>query len=189
MRATPHQVTLLSGVCSLGVIALMACLHPSVGLGIVVALGLLLGFALDSADGQLARLTRTSSPAGEWLDHVIDCAVKLALHSAVLVAWYRRDQPALMLLIPLGFQFVAVLIFFGGTLVPKLQKSVGERPPGAVGRRTSSVLLLAVDHGVVCSSFLLWGWQDGFATVYSVLFAMQTVFLAAFFRIWFTSLH
>ncbi len=61
------------------------------------ALMLLIGYAFDSADGQLSRLTGRSSPAGEWLDHMVDATkvvsmplalgLGLYLHDVVPVAW------------------------------------------------------------------------------------------------------
>ena len=70
------------------------------------------------------------SAAGEWLDHVVDCAKITALHTAVLIAFYRHfDLPAAdgWLLVPLGFQLAAVLIFFGGLLTDKLKPKAGPR--------------------------------------------------------------
>ena len=57
--------------------------------GVVVSLLLILGYALDSADGQLARLLGGGTPEGEWLDHVIDSAKLATIHLAVLVSLYR----------------------------------------------------------------------------------------------------
>lgn len=67
-----NTVTLVSGAITLaGILALMLW-EPSLLSGIVASALLCLGFAFDSADGQLARLTKQSSAAGEWLDHLVD---------------------------------------------------------------------------------------------------------------------
>ena len=47
-------------------------LRPSLPVGVLVAACWSLGYALDSADGQLARLRGGGSLLGEWLDHMID---------------------------------------------------------------------------------------------------------------------
>ena len=61
------------------------------------------GYALDSADGQVARLTGGGSLLGEWLDHMIDSTKIAALHLAVLLhACRHTDLPAGWLLVPLG---------------------------------------------------------------------------------------
>src|SRR4051812_24567831 len=67
---TPTQVTAMSAACATAGIAGLALLEPSVWLGVCIAVALCLGYALDSADGQLARLQGGGSLAGEWLDHV-----------------------------------------------------------------------------------------------------------------------
>src|SRR4051794_1561474 len=67
---TPNQVTLVSAAFSYGAVAALAAAAPSWGLAAAVYAALALGFAFDSADGQLARLLGAGGPAGEWLDHV-----------------------------------------------------------------------------------------------------------------------
>lgn len=188
LGATPNQVTAVSGVFSLTAIVLLAVVEPSVWLGVLVGAMLVLAFMLDSADGQVARLLGTSSARGEWIDHVLDCAVKLALHAAVLIAWYRADEPAGWLALALAFQFVSVLVFFGGILVGKMREN---RPSGgsagtAAERpgRLRPLVLLPVDYGVLCASFLLWGWQDVFVVVYAALFVVTALSFGAFGSRW-----
>ena len=69
---TPNQVTGLSALMTAIALVLVATVRPALWLGILVAFLLLLGYALDSADGQLARLRGGGTKAGEWLDHVVD---------------------------------------------------------------------------------------------------------------------
>ena len=86
--ATPDQVTGISAIhtfLAIGILAL-APMHPWTG--VVVALLLALGYAWDSADGQVARLRGGGSVAGEWLDHFVD-ALKLVLEMDPLV---QADQ-------------------------------------------------------------------------------------------------
>ncbi|MBQ0863397.1 CDP-alcohol phosphatidyltransferase family protein [Streptomyces smyrnaeus] len=188
---TPNRVTLLSAACSFSGVAAVALVRPSWTLGVCVYAALVVGFALDSADGQLARLRGGGSPAGEWLDHVVDCAKIVGLHSAVLISFHRfADLPGQgWLLVPLGFQLVAVLLFFGGLLTDKLRP---RRPDGGAAARPPSpvraVALLPVDHGVFCAVFLLLGAPGAFRTGYAVLFVCYTLFLAAFAVKWFREL-
>jgi phosphatidylglycerophosphate synthase len=174
---SPNAVTLLSGVCSLTAIALIAVVTPTPVLGVVIAFLLALGFALDSADGQLARLRGSGSKSGEFLDHMLDCLVKLTLHLAVLVAWVSADVARRWLLVPIGFQVAAVLLFFGGTLVAILHPRVAAE--AATPRPLRAWLLLPVDHGIVSWSFLLWGFLPAFSAVYALLFAAHVVLLVA----------
>jgi len=178
---TPNAVTLLSGIVSLVAVALVAFVPPTIESGVVIAFLLALGFALDSADGQLARLQGHSSTAGEFLDHMTDLVVKMLLHGAVLVAWFRLGVTGSELLIPLGFQLVAVMLFFGATLAGKLVvRGEGQSEP----TKYRPWILLPADHGAICLSFLVWGWQSAFLVVYLVLFAATTLVLGALSRQW-----
>ncbi|RYF39098.1 MAG: CDP-alcohol phosphatidyltransferase family protein, partial [Comamonadaceae bacterium] len=74
---TPNQVTAVSAVFTFTGIALIAFAPVSIWMGIAVWLLLALGYAWDSADGQVARLRGGGSLSGEWLDHFVD-AVKIS---------------------------------------------------------------------------------------------------------------
>lgn len=189
VHATPNQVSVASGIASGAAIALLALVSPSAGLGVLVAALLALGFALDAADGQLARLRGISTPAGEWLDHVLDCAIKVGLHSAVLIGWYRFwDIRGAWLLVPLAYQLVSLLLFFGGVLVGKLREQQAPTVGGHQGGGLRAWLLLPVDHGVLCLAFLAWGSYSAFRDIYVVLGLATTAFFAAFAVSWFREL-
>lgn len=83
---TPNQVTLVSAAFTFASITAIALAGPTWALGVLVWAGLVVGFAFDSADGQLARLTGRGGPDGEWLDHVVDCAKMVLVHTAVLIS-------------------------------------------------------------------------------------------------------
>lgn len=193
LTLTPNQVTLISAGFSLAAVAVLAVGEPSWGAGIAVWIGLAVGFAFDSADGQLARLRGGGSAAGEWLDHVVDCAKITALHAAVLIAFYRHPghfgvTDEAWLLLPLGFQFIAVVTFFGGLLTEKLKPRPVPGSPAAAPSGLRAVALLPVDHGVFCLVFLLLGAGSGFRWVYAALGAAGGLFLVAFLTKWFREL-
>ncbi|WP_326599346.1 CDP-alcohol phosphatidyltransferase family protein [Streptomyces sp. NBC_01803] len=189
---TPNQVTGVSAVFSFAAVAAVALARPSWPLALAVYAGLVLGFAFDSADGQLARLRAESSPAGEWLDHVVDCAKITALHAAVLISFHRFfELPSDgWLLVPLVFQSAAVLIFFGGLLTDKLKPKSPPRPgeTAAPPSRLRAVALLPVDYGVLCTVFVLLGSERAFRFGYAALCAVYVVFCAAFSVKWFREL-
>jgi phosphatidylglycerophosphate synthase len=177
---SPAHVTAISAVCAAAGIAGLVLFAPSLWLGMAVAAALCLGYAFDSADGQLARLRGGGTLAGEWLDHVVDCAKSLSLHAAVLVAMYRYfDLPhAALLLVPIGFSIVGNTFYFAMMLRDQLlPRSTGRAGPrtGSVAR---SIVLLPVDYGTLCLSFCLWGATDLFLLVYGLLFAINTIFAA-----------
>ncbi|MFE9635361.1 CDP-alcohol phosphatidyltransferase family protein [Streptomyces sp. NPDC006463] len=195
---TPNQVTLVSAAFSFAAAAAVALTEPSWGLGIAVWAALAVGFAFDSADGQLARLRGGGSAAGEWLDHVVDCARLTALHSCVLIAFYRfPDSYGIggagtggdgWLLVPLGFQFAAIVTFFGGLLTEKLKPRPAPGSPAAAPSTVRAVALLPVDYGVFCLVFLLLGGGGLFRWAYAGLGAVAGLFLLAFLAKWYREL-
>ncbi|MFE4213683.1 CDP-alcohol phosphatidyltransferase family protein [Streptomyces sp. NPDC056844] len=194
-RLTPNQVTLISAAFTFTAIAAVALVEPSWQLGILVYAGLAVGFAFDSADGQLARLTGRGGPDGEWLDHVVDCAKMILVHSAVLIAFHRFGSlPGEgWLLLPLGFLFTAVLTFCAGLLREQLGRAAVRTAPapaaaGAPVSRIRAVALLPADYGVFCLVFLLLGAPGVFRAGYAVLAAVHALFLVAFLVKWFREL-
>ncbi|MGW3469952.1 CDP-alcohol phosphatidyltransferase family protein [Saccharopolyspora sp. NPDC000995] len=191
LKATPNQVTAVSALFTFAGIAAVATAAPSWPLGIAVGLALVVGYALDSADGQLARLRGTSSIAGEWLDHVIDSAKIATLHLAVLVCAFRFfDVPSGFLLVPLGYAAVETVMFFAMILNDQLRRghnSGSGAPVPAAGSPSTlrSLLVLPTDYGVLCLTFLLLGSPMAFSVVYGALFLLNTAFLAAALPKWF----
>ncbi|MER6101573.1 CDP-alcohol phosphatidyltransferase family protein [Streptomyces sp. NPDC001832] len=191
---TPNQVTVISAALTFAAIASVALVRPSWGLAVAVYAGLAIGFAFDSADGQLARLTGRGGPDGEWLDHVVDCAKMILVHTAVLISFQRFfDLPAEgWLLLPLGFLFTAVLTFCAGLLREQLGK-VAARPAAGSGAavpvsRVRAVALLPADYGVFCLVFLLLGDRTAFRIGYAMLAVVHALFLVAFLVKWFKEL-
>jgi phosphatidylglycerophosphate synthase len=180
---TPDQITALSGVLTFTGIGLLAAAPPTALAGVLAALLLVAGYALDSADGQLARLRGGGTRAGEWLDHVIDCAKGATIHVAVLVSLYRSTDPdrPLVLLLPIAFGLVTTVMFFGTVLTEQLRRSADASPAGVAGSRSAlrSFVTAPADYGLLCVAFALLGWRPAFLTVYAILFAGTTAYLAA----------
>ncbi|MDI5903938.1 CDP-alcohol phosphatidyltransferase, partial [Streptomyces sp. 12257] len=123
-------------------------------------------------------------------DHVVDCAKVTALHSCVLIAFYRFPEEYGLpgdgwLLVPLGFQFASVVTFFGGLLTEKLKPKAEPGSPAAAPSTLRAVALLPVDYGVFCLVFLLIGGGDLFRWAYAGLGAVAALFLLAFLAKWF----
>lgn len=188
---TPNQVTVLSGIVSWVGILTIALVAPSPVTSVLAVLALLLGYALDSADGQLARLTGGGSVLGEWLDHVLDAVKVPGLHLAVLVAIYRfvaaDDGP--LLLLPLLFALVASVYFFTFILTDQLRRAHGDRRSGRPSASSGSgmlrsVVLLPTDFGVLCLSLATLPWIGAFRLLYGALLIVTVVFLLAAVRKW-----
>lgn len=188
----PDQVTLVSACVTFGGIALLALARPGLPVGLGVALLLVLGYALDAADGQLARLTGTGSLTGEWLDHVVDCLKISTLHLTVALAWYRAGSPTgAWLLVPLVFTVASAVFFFAIILVEQLRRRAGITPAPDTRRPSvlRSLLVLPNDYGLLCLSFALWGWRAGFTAVYALLAAANVGLLVIALVRWYRELR
>lgn len=164
----PNTVTIASATLSFAGITLLVALPPQPLLGPVVAVLLALGYVLDSADGQVARLYGLSSRAGEWLDHVVDAVRSPAIHAGVAVAT-MRTSPDLewFIYVALGYCIVTSAQFLSQILAEALVKGSGGQPNRGGTKR--SLVLLPTDPGVLCWSFVLWGFGGPFRVVYLVL--------------------
>lgn len=115
---------------------------------------------------------------------------------AVLVSFYRYfgfSDPRCLLL-PVVFQFAAVVVFFGGILTEQLRRAERQKsgtggpaaaPPASMLR---SVALLPVDYGVFCAIFLLFGSRDLFTALYCCLLVAHVLFMVAFLAKWYREL-
>jgi phosphatidylglycerophosphate synthase len=188
---TPNAVTAISAAFTGTAITLLALRPASWALGFLVAGCLAVGYAFDAADGQLARLRGGGSPAGEWLDHMVDSVKTSSLHLALLVGLYRFQpvERGPLLLLPLGFCVVAAVLFFGTMLnealraqhgAPTRAQRTGERP--SVLR---SLVVVPTDYGLLCWTFVLLGAPAVFLSVYAFLFVVMTAYLALAAVTWF----
>ena len=191
---TPNAVTAISAVWTGSGIAVLALAPGSWMTGIAVAACLVLGYALDAADGQLARLRGGGSPAGEWLDHMVDVLKIASLHVAVLVGLYRSGAvPDVLLLVPLGFSVVSVVLFFATLLNEALRAEHGvatrSQPTGERPSVVRSLLVLPVDFGLLCCVFVLFGAPTLFMSVYAFLFFAMTAYLVLASVKWFREME
>lgn len=189
---TPNGVTAVSALFTFTGVALLCLVPATWWLGVLVALLLALGYAWDSADGQLARLRGGGSVSGEWLDHFVD-AIKIAsLHLAVAIGLFRfSDLAAPWLLIPLGFSVVGVVTFFGMLLndLLKGKNDIASTHTRGGGTAARSTLLLPTDYGVLCLVFVLWGAPAVFLVAYGILFVLNAGFLALAAAKWFREMR
>ncbi|PZQ87811.1 MAG: CDP-alcohol phosphatidyltransferase [Leifsonia xyli] len=194
---TPNQVTAVSATLTACGIALIAFVDPSWWLGLVIAAFLVLGYAFDAADGQLARLRGGGSRSGEWLDHMVDVTKTCLLHIAVLVSFFRFGgiPSQTLLLVPLGYLTVSIVLFFGLMLVDQLRRSAAaqlpaESAPASGGSGLLQTLVaLPTDYGIVCLAFALFGWREAFVVAYTALFAAHTLVLLAVLVKWWRELR
>lgn len=196
VRMTPNQVTAISAVCTFSAIAIIALADPTAASSLLVTLLLVLGYALDSADGQLARLRGGGTPRGEWLDHMVDAAKMSSIHLAILISWARFfDLGQGLLLVPIGFALVSTVFFFGVIMTDLLRRSsaAGPREWSARERqaRKSPLYALAVlpaDYGLLMVVLAMLWLHPVFVVLYTALFAVNALILAVSLVRWYRSL-
>ena len=181
LGVTPNTVSLVSAAFSFAAIGVIAVATPSTTVAVAVTTLLVIGYGLDSADGQVARATGGGSPFGEWLDHMIDAAKVASLHAAVAWSALSHTGPSrLPVVIALVFGVVASVTFFGMILTDQLRRSAGlpkDRPGSTASDLLRAVLVLPTDYGLLCLVFLLFGWPAAFFPAYGLLAVGSSVLL------------
>jgi phosphatidylglycerophosphate synthase len=180
---TPNQVTCISALFTFSGIAVIALAEATSLVSLLVAVLLVLGYALDAADGQLARLRGGGSVAGEWLDHVVDSIKIACLHTSVLINWYRfEDASDRRLLLPIAFQVVATIMFFvmAGTLGCFVQSGSSSA--------LYSLAVVPTDYGLMCIVLGLM-WWSGFVWIYGLLLAANAGFMVLALVKWYREMR
>ncbi|QDB80171.1 CDP-alcohol phosphatidyltransferase family protein [Georgenia sp. 311] len=186
---SPNQVTAVSAAFTFTGVALIALAPPSPAMAAGVALLLVVGYALDSADGQLARLLGAGSVAGDWLDHVCDCLKTTTIHLAVLVSLFRfADVPQEWLLLPLLYAPVDTLLFFAFVLTQSRRRPGDPAPTAGPASLARSVLSLPTDYGVLCLVLLTLAWPPAFLLLYGAMFLGTAGYTALALPTWFRRL-
>jgi phosphatidylglycerophosphate synthase len=183
---TPNQVTLCGAVITYGALLWLAFGAGSGPGSALVGVLLAVGFVLDSADGQLARLQGRSSRLGEWLDHVLDSGRIVVLHGSVFCFLARTTTlPPLPLAVLCGvFLLASSTIFFAGSLFDQLIRHAAPPPGGGnrggAGSLKRSALMLPVDYGTTCLLLVTVPWAGFFLPGYAALALLHCLFGAAY---------
>jgi len=192
---TPDQVTLLSACCTYLAVVLIAVWAPSVVAAVLTSLLLMVGYALDSADGQLARLRHGGSRAGEWLDHVADVIKLSTIHAAIAISLFRFSLDDLagpaVLLVPLAFGAVQTIHFFSYILTYQLRYHGGTPLASGEGRPglTKAVLSAPTDYGLMCFVLMLRSAPVVFMWVYGLMLVGYTLYVALALPRWYLELR
>jgi phosphatidylglycerophosphate synthase len=173
-------------VASVGVVALAPRMRDgsvsAVGVGLVALLLWQVAYALDCADGQLARVTGRASPAGARVDVLCDVALQISLVAAVsaVASAYTPSTPAWL------------IAAFAGSWMVNLVTSVLQRGSSAASLVSSGSLVVRLvklvrDYGAVVTVLGLglafvpqWTvWLVVAFTAVNVLFLLASVAAAA----------
>ncbi|HEX5594836.1 MAG TPA: CDP-alcohol phosphatidyltransferase family protein [Micromonosporaceae bacterium] len=152
---TPTALTLTNLVVGLSASATAVVLAgpvaagtvPAWAVGLIVLVGWQVAYALDCADGQLARVTGQGSPAGARLDVLCDVAAQVGL-ATVLSATAVAQRPGTP---------VWLLTIFAGSLLVNLMTSVLQSGESAASLVPSTslpvrVVKLVRDYGAIVAA-------------------------------------
>jgi CDP-diacylglycerol--glycerol-3-phosphate 3-phosphatidyltransferase len=145
VKLTPNHLTAMSLVLGLGAGAANAV--GWFGMGALISLGSVLA---DVLDGQVARLTKTGSPAGEVFDAAADRYTELAYVGGLVV--FYRDLPLAM-----AFALAALSACFMVSYSTAKAEAMHIDPPRAPMRRHERAAYLISGAGL---SSLFAGWLD-----------------------------
>lgn len=199
LGATPNGVTAISGIGTyLSAIAL-AFFGGTYPAAFIAGLALCLFYALDSADGQLARLQGGGSLRGEWLDHVLDGGKIVLLHSAVLSVLVQSGSVPLPLAlgVPIVFMLASSLLYGGGTLINELKRRIPRNEDAETKPLVSaftardwimSVALLAPEHGVISLLVVLLPFSSVFLPIYAAAALVTATLCVAISIKWYRDL-
>lgn len=188
--ATPNGLTAISALLGLAGVVVLAA-WPNGWAGPLAAVLLLLGYAFDSADGQLARILRRGGPAGEWLDHVVDGVRAPLVHIAVAVHLVRIESAWWLVGVAGAFSVLVSAWFLSQLLAEKLlpktpraASSAGDAgDAGDAGRGVlESFIKQPQDPSTTYVVLAVIGFGPVFAIAYTALFAWQALVFAGSLR-------
>ncbi len=188
---TPNAVTAISAVFTYAAIVCLFVLPPTPATAVIVTVGLVLGYALDAADGQLARLRGGGTLSGEWLDHVVDSGKIASLHLGVAVMMFRwYDLAPAWLLVPIGFSIFGVIHFFGMLLTEfftrlSYARSQLDVPAAGTANTLVSALKLPTDYGILCLVFAFLALPTTFLVLYGLLGLATAGYTVIVFGVWY----
>jgi phosphatidylglycerophosphate synthase len=178
---SPNGVTAVSALFGLAGVGILAG-FPEWWAGPVATLLLLVGYILDSADGQLARIQGRGGPAGEWLDHVVDGVRAPLVHIAVAVHLLRTDAWWWLVLVAGLFSVLVSGWFLSQLLAEKLLPKTPASPDD--GRRgiLESFVKQPQDPSTTYVVLAFIGLPYVFAVLYAALFAWHVLIFAGSLR-------
>jgi len=166
--ATPNQLTAVSAALGGGGVLLIG-LGSGPWMPALGAVLLLAGYVFDSADGQLSRIQRRGSPAGEWLDHVVDGVRSPLVHVAVAVHLFRTGAPPALIAVAALFSVLVSAWFLSQLLAEKLLPRpvrTADQRPGLM----DSLVKQPQDPSTTYAVVALLGIPAVFAVLYTLLF-------------------
>jgi len=171
--ATPNAIS--GGGLALGLAGAWLVARGGYGSALLGAFLFQAASVVDGSDGEVAKLTHSSSPHGSWIDTVCDQIASLAFFAALPVGAYRARGEGVYLALGATTLLASVALYalmirhvrrFGahGSMVQILEDfRRAARAPGALGRAAALVsgLSFAVRRDFFAMAFLVLALVDG----------------------------
>ncbi len=171
---SPNTISVVSGLITISSFILFLII-PTITFwhSLILVLLLYFGYALDSADGQLARLLKKQSKHGDWLDHTFD-AVKIPLSQGVAAFYIVTNLTFLStkhIIFYLMIISLACANYMSGILKSKLLVSNNKSFYNDKSKSSNifrSFITLPLDYGIFISMFLFTYNTKLFFVIYSL---------------------
>lgn len=170
---SPNIISLISSAITITCFIIFTLLSQvSIIQSSALVILLYFAYALDSADGQVARLLDKQSKNGEWLDHTLD-AIKIPLGHGVAILLIIKNIPTNKLLIIFYLTIISIASanFLSGILKSKLLSSPTTPKHKIIKGRNSvirSFLTLPLDYGLFILIFLFSFNSEWFINIYNL---------------------
>jgi len=173
---SPTQITLLSFLLFLLACIILSFASSQLLVSIAVLL-LLFQYALDSADGILARMRSCTSQQGAWLDHSLDFLKIFILQLSLYVLSRRLNYHASDLFLIAGFVTLFsqssyyTISALNYSSLPSLKSNLSTKI-----QRFSRYILFPIDNGIYYISVLF-----SLSRIYPLLYVSYSAFWFIFF--------
>lgn len=189
LGVTPDTVTLLSASTLIGSAALVAATKGSVWSIVAFLVLAQVGYALDGADGILARVTGTATRFGAWLDLTLDRIVHVTIFCLLMLAFLPLEGDRSATSAYMAPFLVLLVLSLGYHNATNLRSLMFKRPEDAEGGSTrlralslaKSVITTSCDFGLLLFALGVGMLLDALAIVLvvaSVFHALALVALA-----------
>jgi len=195
----PNAVSLISFCLTHAALVILIAMGTTSTAAVIGYLLLVLGYVLDSCDGQLARVSGRTSKLGGWLDHSFDMVKLINLN---LTLGYVMISTAIEMEAALALPFTAAGLnllsqpahYFVVCMKCQMFESSGASHDAATGgadgdgragfdvRRLAVLpILFMADYGIFIMIVLLLPWQELFVPIYFGYGVFSLMLMAAHF--------
>lgn len=130
-RISPNAVTITGLIAHLPIAWLIACSTNNYTYSLIAGILLIIFGLFDTLDGELARLQKTASPFGMFLDSVTDRMKEVIIYGGIIAGLAHQSVDVVILV-------MAVLVL-GGSMLTSYINAWGEAVLGRAGAKSADM--------------------------------------------------